>query len=333
MRISLPAIAVLIGVFLLPVHGQVTSVASGNWSNSATWGGTPPTAGDVTIAAGHVVTLDVDVPALGAVGIDGTLVFGAATAPAIRQLGATDLRVRNGGRLEVGTATTPFPGRASITLHADSGNPGLLGVEYGGAIEMVATLGSASSHTTLQTSLAVSATSATVIGNPGWTIGDRIVVASTDYDCRQAETFIIQSVTPLTGMTTYGLDHAASYLHFVGELAPWPPRSPTPSRRRSPVSTDRSRSMPNPSTVRPTSGSASRRHRPRRRSREPRRPFTWKAWPSPVSVTRASRDAIRCTFTTPVSRRGRWSGPVPSVTTPGEPSSSTRRWGYMSRIA
>lgn len=41
-----------------------TSVASGNWNNNATWGGTQPAAGDdVVIATGHTVTVDVDLTA------------------------------------------------------------------------------------------------------------------------------------------------------------------------------------------------------------------------------------------------------------------------------
>jgi MSHA biogenesis protein MshQ len=61
--------------YSLPVN--CTSKASGNWNVPATWvmcrGGIPLAGDTVTIAAGHMVTQNINTPAIGTLTINGTL--------------------------------------------------------------------------------------------------------------------------------------------------------------------------------------------------------------------------------------------------------------------
>lgn len=76
-------ISFLITVFLLISQFSVqaankVTVASGNWNNTAVWGGAVPLAGDnITISAGHIVTVNVNPPSMVNVTINGTLSFDA----------------------------------------------------------------------------------------------------------------------------------------------------------------------------------------------------------------------------------------------------------------
>ncbi|MFM8958964.1 MAG: G8 domain-containing protein, partial [Bacteroidota bacterium] len=90
-----------------------TSVASGNWSASATWGGSVPSAGDaVIVAAGHTVTIDAVGQAAQSVTVAGTLTYG--TTPTEFQ--AKDLTVATGGLVNVFSGTTGKTLRVSGNL-------------------------------------------------------------------------------------------------------------------------------------------------------------------------------------------------------------------------
>ncbi|MCE2840371.1 MAG: fibronectin type III domain-containing protein [Bacteroidetes bacterium] len=89
-----------------------TSVASGNWSAAATWGGSvPSTADNIIVAAGHTVTIDAIGQGAQSVTVAGTLTFG--TTPT--ELQAKDLTVETGGLVNV------FAGTSAKTLRV-SGN-------------------------------------------------------------------------------------------------------------------------------------------------------------------------------------------------------------------
>ncbi|MFM7699548.1 MAG: G8 domain-containing protein, partial [Bacteroidota bacterium] len=80
-----------------------TSVATGNWSASATWGGSVPSPADnVVVAAGHTVTIDAVGQAAQNVTVAGTLTYG--TTPTEFQ--AKDLTVATGGLVNVFNGTT-----------------------------------------------------------------------------------------------------------------------------------------------------------------------------------------------------------------------------------
>jgi hypothetical protein len=88
--------------------GAITSIATGNWSSTSTWsGGVVPGAGDaVTIANGHVVTIDVAATAI-SLTVNGTLEFEDATARTLTV--SFDVTIANGGVFQTaatGTVTT-----------------------------------------------------------------------------------------------------------------------------------------------------------------------------------------------------------------------------------
>lgn len=97
-----------------------------NWSDAATWGGTKPVAGAaVLVPAGMRLLLDEDTPALGALTIEGELIFKSDTTA---QLRASTIMVRTNGALRAGTALAPFTGRATITLTSMDSTASLTGM-------------------------------------------------------------------------------------------------------------------------------------------------------------------------------------------------------------
>ena len=59
MKKAIYAIAIFIILAMSNSIQAQTTVADGNWSNPATWGGVPPT-GSGTVVINHNVTLDID---------------------------------------------------------------------------------------------------------------------------------------------------------------------------------------------------------------------------------------------------------------------------------
>ncbi len=98
----------LIANFSLYAANKVT-VASGNWNNTAVWGGAVPLANDnVTISAGHVVSINVNPPSIVNVIVNGTLSFDATGTGRSFTITGT-LTINAGGIFNCatpGTATT-----------------------------------------------------------------------------------------------------------------------------------------------------------------------------------------------------------------------------------
>lgn len=118
-----------------------TTAQSGNWSNTATWGGSLPADGDaVVVAAGHTLTFNVDLSAW-TTGVAGLTITSAAGTPGKLQCttanGTYVLPIKTGtkiqgtnaavkGQLYAGSAGTPLPNGAKFTIK-------LLGTTSGGA--------------------------------------------------------------------------------------------------------------------------------------------------------------------------------------------------------
>ncbi len=217
-----------------PTH---ISKASGSWNDIATWIVVAPTthpiplfpSDTIHIKAGHTVTLDIPTDCAKTIIVDGTLIIGNTLQTWCFQL----LYIRNGGKLKVGTFAAPFTGNLNISLEEDPSTtpptPGRFFVDSGGDVKMWGNQNSQLSHGKLSESLLTGQTRIRTVGNPRWTVGSKIVVASTDYDTNLAEEFTITSVTNLTAPTRveYGIDHPAVYQHFVGTLHAGPPKSMT----------------------------------------------------------------------------------------------------------
>ena len=97
------------------------AASTGNWSSTSVWNtSTVPTGGDVTINAGQTITLDQDTAVLDTLTISGTLTFSPTVANLTLQ--AKVIVINDGGELNIGSASTPFPESAKIVLHGASGD-------------------------------------------------------------------------------------------------------------------------------------------------------------------------------------------------------------------
>jgi G8 domain len=189
-----------------PAAGQA------RWSDAATWPDRRvPRAGDkVTIPAGKHVVLDVTPPALGSLTIEGKLSFANN-----RDLELTTEWVVLHGELEIGTAASPHTRKATITLTnnvrdeepmKDMGDRGIM--IMGGTLNLHGDR--KHTWTKLAQTAAAGSTSIQVLDAAGWRTGDEIVLASTDFDPRQAER---RTISAIKG-NTITLDGKLEYMHF-----------------------------------------------------------------------------------------------------------------------
>jgi hypothetical protein len=212
--------ALLLGTVFTVVQAQNAATPAArptNWSDPATWPNRKvPVAGDaVTIETGKAVVLDVSPPALGSVTINGKLSF-ANNA----DVELTTEWVMLHGELEIGTEARPHTRKATITLTNNVKDEDIGGM--GGANDrsdrgimlMGGTLNLHGDRTNTWTKLTSTAnagsTSIQVLNAAGWRVGDEIVLASTDFDPRQAER---RTITAIRG-NTITLDQKLDYMHF-----------------------------------------------------------------------------------------------------------------------
>ncbi len=192
----------------------VEAVRSGIWSDSSTWeDGNIPEAGDrVTIDSGVEVVLDTDTPELGGLTISGKLRF----ADDVDQELSTEW-ILVFGELEIGTEANPHTSKATITLTDNNEGEQLMGMGDRGIMLSGGTLNMHGKITNTWTKLAETAVKGSstinVLNADQWKVGDQIVLASTDYNPRQAET---RHITAISG-NTITLDEPLEYMHF-GEI-------------------------------------------------------------------------------------------------------------------
>jgi cell migration-inducing and hyaluronan-binding protein len=214
----LPAFLLVISVFAVvqAQEGRSPSATPARWSDAATWPDRRvPRAGDkVTIAAGKDVVLDVSPPALGGLTIDGKLSFANN-----RDLELTTEWIMLHGQLEIGSETSPHTRKATITFtntvkDEDFGGLGGNDRTDRGIMIMGGTLSLHGDRTNSWTKLSKTAdagsNSIDVLNATGWRVGDEIVLASTDFDPRQAER---RTISAIKG-NTITLDRKLEYMHF-----------------------------------------------------------------------------------------------------------------------
>ena len=181
------------------------------WSEAATWPNKKvPAAGDkVEIASGKDVILDVSPPALGGMTINGKLSF---DDKADLELSTEWIMVH--GELAIGTEAKPHTHKATITLTNNVKDEQMMGMGDRGIMLSGGTLNLHGSRTNTWTKLAKTAeagsTAIEVLNAAQWQVGDEIVLASTDYDPRQAER---RSIAAISG-NTITLDKKLDYMHF-----------------------------------------------------------------------------------------------------------------------
>jgi len=189
--------------------------AQTRWSDPATWPDKRvPQAGDrVTIPKGKEVVLDVSPPALGGVIVEGKLSF-ADTA----DLELTTEWIMLHGELAIGSESRPHTRKATITLtnRVPDEEP-MKGMGDRGIMITGGTLNLHGNRTNAWTKLARTATAGStsiqVLDASGWRAGDEIVLASTDFNPRQAER---RRIAAIKG-NAITLDRPLEYMHF-GEI-------------------------------------------------------------------------------------------------------------------
>ncbi len=211
-----PAFLVLSGD-AVKAQQKASSTASGKrWSDASTWPDKKVPAKDaiVTIDKDMNVILDVSPPALHGLTINGTLSFADN-----KDLELTTEWIMVHGELEIGTEAKPHTRNATITLtdnvkDEDFGGMGGNDRSDRGIMLMGGTLNlhgdRTNSWTKLSSTANAGATSIQVLNAAGWRVGDEIVLASTDFDPRQAER---RNIAAVSG-NTITLDKKLDYMHF-----------------------------------------------------------------------------------------------------------------------
>ena len=182
------------------------------WSDPATWPNHKvPAAGDkVTIGRDKDVVLDVSPPPLDGLSIDGKLSFSDDA-----DLELTTEWIMLHGELAIGSERHPHTRKATITLtdHV-KGEDVMGGMGDRGIMLSGGTLNLHGSTTNSWSKLSVTAnagaTSIQVLDAKGWKVGDEIVLASTDFDPRQAER---RTIAAISG-NNITLDKKLDFMHF-----------------------------------------------------------------------------------------------------------------------
>src|SRR5271156_4056050 len=218
LSLLVPALLVLGGYAVVQAQQKTSSTASAKrWSDAATWPDKKVPAKDaiVTIDKDMNVVLDVTPPALRSLTINGKLSFADN-----KDLELTTEWVMVHGELEIGTEARPHTRKATITLTDNVKDEDISGV--GGTTDRVdrgimlmgGTLNLHGSEKSTWTKLAKTAeagsTSIEVLSAADWKAGEEIVLASTDFDPRQAER---RTITAIKG-NTITLDKKLDYMHF-----------------------------------------------------------------------------------------------------------------------
>src|SRR5688572_21238574 len=209
-------LALLVPAFSLVSASAVVGAAEKpvkptRWSDRASWPDRKvPRAGDkVTIAAGKEVILDVSPPALGGLTINGKLSF-ADNA----DLELTSEWVMVHGELAIGTEASPHTHKATITLTDNVKAEQMMGMGDRGIMLSGGTLNLHGDRTNTWTRLTKTAeagsNSIEVLNAAQWRVGDEIVLASTDFNPRQAER---RTISAISG-NTVTLDKKLDYMHF-----------------------------------------------------------------------------------------------------------------------
>ncbi|MXP41132.1 transmembrane domain-containing protein [Altererythrobacter soli] len=185
------------------------------WSDPASWpdGKVPGENDAVTIPRDREIVLDVDPPALRSLTVDGKLSFSNDRDIELE----TEWIYLRGGELHIGSEAQPHTRKATITLTnkvpgEDINTMGDRGIMLMGG--MLSLHGDREhSWTKLARTARAGSTQIEVLDAAGWREGDEIVLASTDFNPRQAEK---RTITSVQG-NVITLDRALDYMHF-GEI-------------------------------------------------------------------------------------------------------------------
>ncbi len=200
---------------VMDAEAPAGTVRSLYWSDPAAWpDGKVPGEGDaVTIARDMDVLLDVSPPPLRSLTVNGKLRFSNERDLEL----VTEWVYVPGGELEIGTEASPHTRNATITLTDNIPGEDINTMGDRGIILLRGTLNLHGDRENAWTKLARTAEAGSseilVLDASGWRVGDEIVLASTDFNPRQAET---RHITAVSG-NRLTLDQPLQYMHF-GEI-------------------------------------------------------------------------------------------------------------------
>jgi cell migration-inducing and hyaluronan-binding protein len=218
LSLLVPAVLILGGYAAVEAQQTNSSaVKAGRWSDAATWADkkVPGKDATVTINNGVSVILDVSPQPLKGLTINGKVSFADN-----KDIELTTEWVMVHGELEIGTEAKPHTRKATITFTDNVKGEDISGV--GGTTDRVdrgimlmgGTLNLHGPEKNTWTKLAKTAeagsTSIEVLNAAGWRVGEEIVLASTDFDPRQAER---RTISAIRG-NTITLDKKLDYMHF-----------------------------------------------------------------------------------------------------------------------
>ena len=202
---------------LVPALASVSAVQAATpakatrWSDKATWPNKKvPAAGEkVEIPGDREVILDVSPPALGGITINGKLTFADD-----KDLELSTEWIMVHGELQIGTEARPHTRKATIILTDNVKDEQMMGMGDRGIMLSGGTLNLHGDRTNTWTKLAktaeAGATSIEVLNAAQWKVGDEIVLASTDFNPRQAER---RTIAAING-NAITLDKPLQYMHF-----------------------------------------------------------------------------------------------------------------------
>jgi hypothetical protein len=189
-----------------------SAMKSVRWSDPSAWPDhkVPGENAAVTIESDRDVVLDVAPAALRSLTIKGKLRFADTRDIELK----TDWIYLPGGTLQIGTAARPYTHQATITLTDKvkdenvntMGDRGIMLIH--GSLDLHGNR--QHSWTKLADTAAKGSRQITVLNAADWRAGDRIVLASTDFNPRQAE---VRTVTAVKG-ATLTLDQPLEYMHY-----------------------------------------------------------------------------------------------------------------------
>ncbi len=188
------------------------AMKSVRWSDPSAWPDrkVPGENAAVTIESDRDVVLDVAPAALRSLTIKGKLRFADTRDIELK----TDWIYLPGGTLQIGTAARPYTHQATITLTDKVKDENMYTMGDRGIMLVHGSLDLHGNRQHSWTKLADTAVKGsrqiTVLNAADWRAGDRIVLASTDFNPRQAE---VRNVTAVKG-ATLTLDRPLEYMHY-----------------------------------------------------------------------------------------------------------------------
>ena len=199
------------------------------WSDSQTWNyDLSPQEGEaVNIPKGLHLLFDIDSsPKLSFIVVEGSLIFPPDNDSTHQRTFDAHYILVRGGYMEIGTEEYPYTSKLTITMHSSKYDPNLpifgnkvIGVNYG-TLEMHG-VHRPVTWTDLKTTAEEGATEITlndVTGDPlDWQVGEEIVIASTDFNGRNAEQRTIASISNTDTNPVITFTEPLLHKHYAGE--------------------------------------------------------------------------------------------------------------------